>query len=54
MLSDFDINKEIDSITGKPTAYTNRGYPYNELPDRTFELLLYSIFKKDIEPVTFR
>lgn len=33
----------------KPIAFSGKGFPYNDLSDREFEELLYSIFKKQIE-----
>lgn len=33
----------------KPTAHSNQGFPFTELNDRIFEILLYQVFKKRIE-----
>ncbi|MFJ7512576.1 hypothetical protein ACIQW7_24470 [Peribacillus simplex] len=44
-----EIEEEKKSYTKKPTVYKNgAGFPYNDLTDRQFEVLLYSIYKEEI------
>ncbi|GAB1782011.1 hypothetical protein [Priestia aryabhattai] len=48
-LSPNEIEEEKNSYTNKPTVYKNNlGFPYNDLTDREFEVLLYSIYKEEI------
>ncbi|MEK4710704.1 hypothetical protein [Bacillus sp. FSL R10-2780] len=48
LLSD-EIEKEKKSYTKKPIVYKNGiGFPYNDLTDRGFEVLLYFIYKEEI------
>ncbi len=42
------IQEEMASFS-KPTAYENQSFPYNDLDDRQFEILLYQLFKERIK-----
>ncbi|MDA2643944.1 hypothetical protein [Bacillus cereus] len=49
-MSSDEIEKEKKSYTKKPIVYKNgTGFPYNDLTDRGFEVLLYSIYKEEID-----
>ncbi|WP_088233118.1 hypothetical protein [Bacillus cereus] len=44
------VVKEIEDYTKKPNVLgTLKGYPYSDLEDRQFEVLVYSLFKEEIE-----
>jgi NACHT domain len=47
-----DIEVQIANAQ-KPSALSNYSYPFNDLDDRIFEILTYSIFKKRIETEDF-
>lgn len=50
VLSKQKIEQEIKNIKSKPPSYaTSKGYPYNDLEDREFEILAYYIFGEDIK-----
>ncbi|WP_431242482.1 hypothetical protein ACQ9BO_22040 [Flavobacterium sp. P21] len=40
---------EILATTSKPTAYTGQSFPFTDLDDRIFEIMLYQIFQLRIE-----
>jgi len=42
------IKNELDNYT-RPKAYENQSFPYNNLDDRQFEILLYYLFKEKIK-----
>ena len=44
--TDIDINKS--SITNKPITYTGKEFPLRDLGDREFEILIYGLFKEEI------
>ncbi|HDR3491783.1 TPA: hypothetical protein QCN73_003246 [Bacillus wiedmannii] len=44
------VVKEIEDYSRKPNVLdTLKGYPYSDLEDRQFEVLVYSLFKEEIE-----
>ncbi|MBG9468753.1 hypothetical protein ABE55_19845 [Bacillus thuringiensis] len=48
--SSDEIEKEKKDYTKKPIVYKNgTGFPYNDLTDRGFEVLLYSLYKEEIK-----
>ena len=47
--SEESIRKEVAEIRNKPTAFaTEKTYPYWELDDRVFEVVVYHIYSEDI------
>ena len=48
IFSEQEIEYEI-LPENKPPAYTNSGYPYNQLDDRQFEVLVYYVFSEEIK-----
>ncbi|MDQ1086988.1 NACHT domain-containing protein [Siphonobacter sp. SORGH_AS_1065] len=47
LITQTQISSILDD-TSKPVAYSNRGFPLNDLDDRAFEILTYSLFKDRI------
>lgn len=48
------IPKDEELISeSQPTSYQGRDFPLEKLSDREFELLVYSVYKKEIESKTF-
>lgn len=47
-IPEAEMEKELRSCH-KPPVYERQGYPYADLDDRQFEILLYYIFKAEIE-----
>lgn len=53
-LSKEEIETELASNTNKPKKYkSNIAFPFNDLSDRQFEILVYSIFKEEIKSGDF-
>ena len=52
--TDQEIEQELDSFTNRPPSYSrDMGHPYFNLTDRQFEILLYLLFKTDVEKGKF-
>jgi hypothetical protein len=48
-ITNSEITETISNITQKPTAYSGQAFPFTDLNDRVFEILLYQIFQSRIE-----
>ena len=48
-ITNSEITETFSNISQKPTAYSGQSFPFTDLNDRIFEILLYQIFKHRIE-----
>lgn len=48
-ITESEIKETISNIFQKPTAYSGQSFPFTDLNDRVFEVLLYQIFQSRIE-----
>lgn len=48
-ITNSEITETIANIQQKPTAYSGQSFPFTDLTDRAFEILLYQIFQLRIE-----
>ncbi len=52
-ITDSEITETLSKVSQKPTAFSGQNFPFTDLNDRTFEILLYQIFKLRIETNDF-